>query len=151
MKITAVVIVLVGLFVLLVPALSVAHWSGHTDLEVQFLVTDFETGQPIPHATVHIVELEEGPADVQPASFSLTTDQNGDARRMLKNCSWGGRSGLLEDTFSVYLPYWMYHASSAGYANSQDSLLHQPEIASTVKRGPPFATVLVPIQIKKAE
>ncbi len=103
-------------------------WVGHTDLEVRFVVTDANSGQPIPNATVH-VRAEPGGfcENSDPKEFELTTDENGHATHLCKNCMCFGSNSLFEDTFAVHLPWWWFRVMADGYAGTDPEYLDMPQ------------------------
>ncbi len=126
-------------------------WVGHTDLEVTFVVSDATTGQPIPHATIHI-RAEPGGfcADPFHPEFSITTDKHGHARQLSTSCLCFGSKGRFQDTFGSHLPRWSYHATADGYEATDRADLDVPENERRVQRGVSFATVSVSIQLRKS-
>lgn len=125
-------------------------WVGHTDLVVSFIVTDAETGLPIPNATVG-VRAEGGGFcdDREPGSFTMTTDANGIAKQTCKNCMCFGSRSAFENTFVVHLPYWWFHATATGYSDSKSEYLDLPIHIQRVQRGKPNATLSIPISLKR--
>jgi hypothetical protein len=107
------------LFVLCLPFLQTIKWVGGTDLEIEFVVADAETAQPIPGATIHI-RAEEGGfcKERDKQEFTLKTDAEGRVRRLCEDCMCFGTSGPFTDTFAVHLPYWQFQVSAAGYTDS---------------------------------
>src|SRR6478752_8971501 len=95
-----------------------AKWVGHTDLEVRFDVIDANTGQPIPNVTVH-VHAEPGGfcADGDAQEFTIRADEHGHAMHLCKSCMCCGSSGLFENSFAVYLPFWTFHVTATGYSD----------------------------------
>ncbi len=83
-------------------------WVGSIDLEIESVVSDASTGQPIPNALVE-VDSEGGLyADSKRSRFHLQTDEVGIARRLCRSCRCSGRQSNLRftDIFSVALPCW---------------------------------------------
>lgn len=135
---------------LLIPFVQSAKWVGHTHLEVCFLVVDAETDRPIPNATVHI-RAERGGfcEDRQPRQFTLTTDASGFAKHMCQSCMCFGSQGIVEDTYAVHLPWWWFHATADGYSGTAPTHLASPDYQGLVQRGRPFATIVVPIGLRR--
>ncbi len=98
----------------LIGAAGTEGWVGDTDLEVDFVVTDEATGQPVEGAAI-VVQSDEG------KGFSLATDRNGLAHRIcLQSMYMGQRSGIFRtETFVVDLPWSNVQVSASGYATSQ--------------------------------
>lgn len=125
-------------------------WVGHTELEVRFVVTDAETGQPIPNATIHISAEPGGFCDDPPQpEFTITTDQGSHAKHVTTNCICFGSKGTFEDTFTSHLPQWSFHATATGYSETDPAYLDVTENARQVQRGDPFATLSVPIRLRQ--
>ena len=124
-------------------------WVGRTDLEVRFVITDADTGQPIPNATVHISAKPGGFCDdpSQP-EFNITTNQSGHVKHVATNCMCFGSEGTFEDTFASHLPQWAFHATAVGYVASAPGYLTAHENNNRVQRGEPFATISIPIQLQ---
>jgi hypothetical protein len=125
-------------------------WVGHTDLDVRFLVTDADTDQSIPNATIHIRAEPGGFCDdpSQPA-FTITTDENGHANHLCSNCMCFGSKGIFEDTFGMHLPSWWLHATATGYSATKPAFLNVPENTRQVQPGNRIATLSVPIRLRK--
>jgi hypothetical protein len=60
-----------------------------------------------------------------------------------------GCRSVFEDTYVVHLPWWWFHATAAGYSNSDPEFLDVPANVLRVKRGQTFATISIPVQLKK--
>jgi hypothetical protein len=134
----------------LLPALQVAKWVGHTDVDIQFRVIDSETHAPIAAATIYIAPQEGLPFDEQTReAFSIVTDDNGLAARMATGCMCAGSKGMFEDTFFPSLPPWTYQVKAEGYEDSAKLQLVTRENANNAKRGPPHATVVIPVSLHK--
>jgi hypothetical protein len=139
----------VGFILLLILGRTVT-WVGHTDLEVCFVVTDADTGQPIPEAIVHIRAEPSGFCDdTAESQFTITPDSNGRAKYVCTNCMCFGSKGLLEDTYAVHLPWWWFHATASQYSATAPAYLDVPENVKRVQRGAPFATITVPIRLPR--
>src|SRR5689334_1392505 len=71
-------------------SMRVLEGHGHTEVEVEFVVTDADTGEPIPGATLQVrglgVETGEGS---QEGEVRVVTDEAGVARRRCR-CTWYG-------------------------------------------------------------
>lgn len=143
-------VMLVGGFIALFAFGQSKKWVGHTDLEVRFIVTDAETGRPVAHATIHIRAESGGFCDdPQSAKFTIKTDKNGHAKRLATNCECFGSRGTFEDTFGSHVPPWSFHASAAGYSATIPADLDVRKHARRVQRGGPFATLSVPIRLRR--
>lgn len=125
-------------------------WVGRTDLEVTFVVLEAATGQPIPHATIHIRAQPGGfCADPPQREFSITTDKHGHTRQLATSCLCFGSEGRFQDTFGSHLPRWSCHATANGYTATNPTGMDVPENERRVQCGVPFATLSVPIQLRK--
>lgn len=126
------------------------RWVGRTDLDVRFIVTDAETGQPIPDATIHI-RAEPGGfcADSPQPEFTLTTDDNGHARQLATNCMCFGSKGPFEESFGSHLPRWTFYATADQYSATDPAELDVLENAREVQRGDTLATLSVSIRLQK--
>jgi hypothetical protein len=130
---------------------SVTAWVGHKDLQVQFLVTDANSGAPVPNATIHI-RAEAGGfcSDRDPMQFTVATDSKGIATRTIKQCMCFGKQGMFQDSFGMHLPLWWCHASAEGFTPSEPISLEAPEYARRVKRLRLNAELTVELQLRKA-
>lgn len=125
-------------------------WVGRTDVEVRFVVTDAQTGQPIPNAVIYIRAEPGGFCDDPPVpKFAITTDRNGHATQVATHCMCFGSKGAFEDTFASHLPPWWFHVTSTGYSATEPTYLDAADDARQVQRGEPFATITVPIRLRK--
>lgn len=123
-----------------------ARWVGRTDVEIRFVVTDAQSNQPVPKAIVFISSEPDGFCDDSPQhEFTLSTDENGQAKYLATSCMCFGSKGTFEDTFGSHLPRWTYHVSASGYSSTTPTFLDVSENARRVERGDRFATLSVPI------
>src|SRR5262245_46450819 len=85
-------------------------WVGQTDLEVEFVVTDAGSGNPIPGARVEVKSEGGLYAERDKQEFALVADADGKARKVCRDSMCFGKvSGLrFTDTYSVHLPYWRF-------------------------------------------
>ena len=141
------ILVLIGL--LLVPAKQTIKWVGGTDLEIECVVTDAVTRQPIQGATIQVQSSGDLCGDKDPLQFSLVTDTGGSVKRLYKNCLTCGTSGPNIDTFSVSLPWWLYQVTADGYSPSEWTELRVPENVRQVQRGHPTTKLVVAIRLEK--
>lgn len=125
-------------------------WVGSTDVEVLFVVTNAVSGEPVSNATVRI-RAESGGfcRDRERREFSLLTDSNGRARHTCAECMCSGSRSCFENTFAVHLPSWWFKAQANGYSDSEEEDLNGPKYLTQVRRGKPFATVMIPIELQK--
>lgn len=150
-KTTAAIVLILAAFGALLALGTTAKWVGHTDVEVCFVIVDGKGSRPVPHAVVHVRNTGEGLCDDrEPQEFTIEADAHGRAKRLCKGCMCGGSQGVLEDSFSVSLPGWWFHASASGYFDSPTELLCVPEYCRSAQRGELRATVSIPIRLQTA-
>jgi hypothetical protein len=101
-------------------SMRVLEGHGHTEVEVEFLVSDAETGEPVPGATVEVSGpgLEAGEGS-QEGEVRLVTDEGGMARRRCR-CTWYAERGWLKSSFVIILPGWLFRASAPGYEPTKE-------------------------------
>src|ERR1700732_3342445 len=82
-------------------------WVGSTDLEIEFVVTEVVTGQPVEGAKIAVHSDGGFYREREEKGFTLLTDQDGIARRVCHDSMcFGTRSGLrFTDTYVVHLPW----------------------------------------------
>jgi hypothetical protein len=134
---------------LLLPVVPRVDWVGRTDLEIEFVVSDAETGEPIPGATIQVHSEGGLYAERQRQDFVLATDQAGSVKRLCQSCLCCGRSGWMVDTYSVAVPEWSYRASAPGYAASEPADLAVRENVEQLQRGSSAARLTVEIHLAK--
>jgi hypothetical protein len=143
-------IVLLILMILVLGLIEV-HWVGGTDLTVEFVTIDADTGQPITGSTIKINSEGGFYKESEPRDFELTTGEDGTARYICQNTMCFGTSGTFTNTFVVHLPWWNYTVSAPGYQTSERIYLDSSETARQVKRiGPGVSKVAVPIPLHRA-
>jgi hypothetical protein len=141
----------IAAILLLVIAGFEAKWVGHTDLLVRFVVTDANTGRPIPNATIHIrTESDESHEDSGVQEFTLVADERGQVELLCKSCMCFGSKGLFKDTFAVHLPWWQFFGSASGYFETETEFLYVPKFRRQVQRGENSAILSVPMVMRKA-
>jgi hypothetical protein len=151
-----------GSLVLLLPPVvslidraGIIYWVGGTNLLVEFIVSDDETGAPIKGAEIRV--FSEGglyhEANKQDEVFTLTTDANGIARRVCEeSLCFGTQSTFrLTDTYHVHLPWWRVKASAPSYAPSNAWIeIDTPENHRVVEHaGRNSDRLIVPLTLKK--
>ena len=92
------------------------------DLEVEFVVLDAETGQPIPHNKVWF--FNPHPSDLcgreyREAQFSRVADSDGRVTLFAQQCMCSGMRNWHRDTFAIHVPAWYILVSAAGYQTSE--------------------------------
>lgn len=70
----AALVVLAGLGLL---NCRIAYWEGTGDMDIEFTVTDVETGLPIKHAVIEVYETNEVARDPDKKVMDLVTDSEG--------------------------------------------------------------------------
>jgi hypothetical protein len=125
------------------------YWVGHTDLEIECIVTDALTGDPIKGALIHVRSEGGLCAEREEQQFELKTDANGSVKRLIKDCMCFGTRGRNIDTYFVHLPWWFYQVRANSYHPSEWTELNIPQNVRQVQRGKPAATLVVPIQLQR--
>ena len=129
------------------------HWVGHTDLEIEFVVTDATTGHPVEGAEVAVRPDGGLYQERDEAAFALRTDAAGTARRVChSSMCFGTQSGLgFTDTYVVHLPWWDVRVSAAGCEPVGNFFLDVPEYVRQVERvGPRAAKLVVQVSLRKS-
>ena len=132
--------------------LQTIHWVGHTDLEIEFVVTEAATGQPVEGAKIAVVSEGGFYREREEKELTLVTGQDGIASRVCHDSMcFGTQSGLrFKDTFVVHLPWWHYRVTADGFEPSELAYLVVLEYIRQVKRiGPGAAKLIVPVSIQK--
>ncbi len=111
-------------------------WVGHTDLNVEFVVTDAASGQPVPDAQIEIQSEGGFYEDKATQEFSLVTDGEGSAKKVCRNSMcFGRRSRLfLTNTFVVHLPWWHFRAVKEDFEPTQRIYLDVPDYIKQAHR-----------------
>lgn len=131
----------------------VIHWVGHTDLDVEFSISDAATGAPIRGARVEIQQTAGGYyEDRDEKGYMLASGDDGLARKVCRSSMcFGTRSGLgFTDTFVVHLPVWRFQAVANGYEPSQWTELDVPHYLQQVRQsGPGEAKLAVAVSLDR--
>jgi hypothetical protein len=123
----------------------VLEGHGQTEVEVEFLVTDAETGEPIPGAPVDVRGPEVEPDGSQEGEVRLVTDEAGMARRRCR-CAWYGERGWLRSSFTIVLPGWVFRASAPGYEPGPEMRFTEEQGRQSRRQGSSRAfTVPIPL------
>jgi hypothetical protein len=128
------------------------RWVGGTDLEVEFLVTDAASGDPVEDASVSVISDGGFYREQDEKEFTLRTDPNGTACRTCHDSMcFGTSSGFgFTGTWAVHLPRWMVKVSSPGYEPSELGDVDVLEFRQQVRRiSPREAKLVVPIPLHK--
>jgi hypothetical protein len=128
-------------------------WVGGTDLEIVFVLTDADTGEPIRGAKL-LVHSEGGfYKEREEKEFSLVTNEMGTASRVCHNTMCCGKQSNLRftDTFGVYLPDWFVSPSAPGYEAGETFFLDDVPYQRQVQRLAPGRTrLMVPLRLHRA-
>jgi hypothetical protein len=128
------------------------EWVGSTDLEIEFLVKDMDTGAPIVGAEVGI-HPEGGYFDARDQKeITLKTGADGICQRLCENSTCAGRqSGLrITNTYAIRLPGWWCWVSAPGYKPIDPIYLNERNYARQVQRvGPHRAKLVVKVFLEK--
>jgi hypothetical protein len=131
---------------------SATFWTGSTNLEIEFTVSDAASGAPIPGARIDIESQDWRDEKSNNKQFSVLTDDNGLGYRLCPDRMCGGeRSALgITNTWSARLPYWRFSVSAPSYDSSDWSDLYPPAFKAKASRiGMGKAKVAVPVALHK--
>jgi len=123
-------------------------WVGATDLEIEFMVIETDTGQPIERADIAVVSEGGFYTEHEEKQLNLETNGDGTADRTCHNSMcFGTQSGLrFTNTYVVHLPWWYFQVSAPGYQTTDWTYLDSHEYQRQVQRlGPGKAKLVVPI------
>lgn len=125
-------------------------WVGGTDLEIEFIVRDAETGEPIKEALIRI-RAESGGfcKDEDEREFCLLTDGQGRVKHLCEQCMCFGTQSRTKDTFVVHLPWWWFEVSAPGYSASELTYLDDLPYRRDVQRGKGTARLVVTTKLRK--
>jgi hypothetical protein len=131
-------------------------WVGGTDLEIVFVFTDADTGEPIQGVKLQ-VHSEGGfykESESEEKEFNLVTDETGTVRRVCHNSMcYGERSSLgFTDTFGVHLPWWFVSPSAPEYEPGEQFFLADGSYQRRVQRIAPGRTrLMVPVALRRVD
>jgi hypothetical protein len=146
-----VVMLVMVVLMLLFEAGLVFRWQGSIDLRITFVVTDADTGAPIPGAAVHVVSADDsGYRNIVP--FTFTGDAQGAARHWYRGIRCGGSSYPAmpwRDTWGATTPSWCYYAVASNYCDGelQQGMSESPKLVRSGNGS--YATVTVPLTLRK--
>jgi hypothetical protein len=133
-------------------------WTGRTDVEAEFVVTDAATGMPVPGATI---QIQKSPReyDEKKGDFTLVTDAAGRAKRFFKECTCTGTEGPLIDRYKLRIPLmwtdtyrvtvpWNWQVKAPGYAPG-DFFEAAGGSIDEDNRGPPFTKLTINVSLQK--
>jgi hypothetical protein len=146
-KIAVVIAILVAVCGLFFPMVQVAWWVGHTDLLIEFIVSDADTGEPIPNAKIQIHSEGGLCEEREKEDFQLVTGSTGKVQRLCRQCMCFGTRGWNIDTFEVHLPWWSYRVSAPGYVETVRTELDVQENVRRVQRLEEHSSLVVLVQL----
>jgi hypothetical protein len=145
-------LIAVVLVLLALPAVQKVHWVGGTDLEVEFVMTDAATGEPVPKAGVEIHSEGGFYEEREPRDFRLVAGPDGRVSYLCRNSMCFGTSGFFTDTFVVHLPWWRFQGLADGYEPGGWTELDVPEYIRQARRaGPGKAKLVVAVTLHKRQ
>jgi hypothetical protein len=94
-----------------------AWWVGHGTLNVEFVVTDSQSGRPITDASLEILELDRPPNMTGNYLFTLKTNEHGTVSKTMSGMTWGTDfdSPFRTDTYAIDIPPWRVRTYADGY------------------------------------
>ncbi|HKI32684.1 MAG TPA: hypothetical protein VKA46_12605 [Gemmataceae bacterium] len=107
-----------------------SDWVGGTDLEIEFVITDVDSGEHVEAAEVLVFEEIGLYREAKGEPFTLVTGQDGTARRVCHDDLCSGKQSRLgfTHTYHVAWPSWCVQISAPGYESSKPVwLLDMPE------------------------
>jgi len=138
-----------ALLVIVYDRFGIILWQGMTDLEIEFVITDADSGKPVPKGRIEIQEMEP-----RNEPFGLIADDAGIARKICPDCRTGGAHSRLRftDSWVLKMPSFMLHVTAAGYDPSARICLWEPKYREQVRRiGAGQAKLVVPIFLEKKQ
>ena len=145
-------VVTILIILLQLPVMRGAYWVGNSDLKVTFSITDLDSGEAIPHATIRIHKSPSiGPPTDQEKDLVALTDADGKARQDYGKCMSYGYSGPFKETYHMELPDWHFRGSAEGYQPSEwiPQLKYGYTVDSPPQKGKPYATLTIPIKLQR--
>jgi hypothetical protein len=145
--------ILLVLDVIAIVLCPMVHWVGRTDVDISFIVTNAETGQPIPGASIQVLQGDSSfcKTDQNPP-FVLTADENGRATVRAMRCMCFGTSGWngwrYRNTFGTHMPEWEFQIVKPGYVKTEAFWLSS--FLGSVKRGKEVWNMDVPVQLTRS-
>jgi hypothetical protein len=143
---------LLSLFFLLSSLRTIA-WVGSKDLEVEFVVSDAGTGQPIPGALVRFYNPHPSGlcgGEYREAQFSRVADGDGRITLFCRECMCSGQQNWHRDTFAIHVPAWYILVSATGYEASELAELDGLRRQSQLQRGVEIARVVFEIKLRRS-
>jgi hypothetical protein len=128
-------------------------WVGHTDLEIEFVVVDGDSDQPVPGARIDLYSVGRSYDYQDGEQFHLLADAVGVARKeCLGTMCSGTQSGLrFTDTYVVHLPCWLFRVSAQGFEQTEWVELDTCEYYRQAQRvGPCKARLVVQVALRRS-
>jgi hypothetical protein len=130
------------------------HWVGVTNLRIEFVVMNADSGQPIPDARIKVKShggFYDGGHEGE-GPFELVTDAAGTVSRQLTNNRCIGSVSALKftDTHHVYMPHWGVQVFAPGYRPSAWVNLAEEYHGQVERQGPENNRLVVRIPMQKA-
>lgn len=124
------------------------QWVGSTDLDVEFVVSDADTGGPVAGASVEIDQEAGGFChDWDAKHFRLVTGPDGVVSRRCLSCMCFGTKSMWKDSFVVHLPDWTFAVSAEGYVPTGPIELDEPSYQRHVERRQVSAGLRVAVSV----
>jgi hypothetical protein len=132
------------------------YWVGSRDLEITFVVTDAETGGPVPRALIEVPPMKAHFCNDCDGPIRLVADKDGVAKLPCKGCMCHGYRGWepffrWADTFSTHTPHWFFAVSGPGYHKREKIHLGEQAFRKTIERGSDAATMRVSISLHRMQ
>lgn len=151
LRITVIFLALTLLGAVIYDTTHVLRWSGATELTVEFVVLDAETGQPVDGAVLHIFGCSS--RGIGEAHFHTTTEPDGVAQLVIPYYACDGVLSRLHftDTRVVSNPNWtIVSVTAPGYqALGTFSIREEPYRREITHTGPSKDHLVVPIALRK--
>ena len=118
----------VALLPCLIPYCQTVYALASRDLEMVFVVTDAETGEPIPHASIDLLEEEYKGNGPEQRVIKLATDDEGMARFVHEDNSCEDIIRPFRKTVTLIDLTWAsVNVSAEGYGSVEQMWLHSAE------------------------
>jgi hypothetical protein len=139
--------------VLLIDRSVVTKGVGFTNLDVDFVVKDEITNEPVNLARIEIISdggFYDGARNVT-GKMDLEADATGLANRRLRGVMFTDSESRLGITrsYHVRIPYWRVRATATGYHDGPWIDLTEQYTGKTQHEGPQFDRLTVRIPLKK--
>jgi hypothetical protein len=146
---------MIGLLALGLDRSQMVDWIGAADLRIEFIVTDADSGRPIPETRINIVSQGgwyDGAETDCDRPFELRTNGDGIATRLVRNARTTGMTSTLRitNTYRIWIPNWKLRAIAEGYTTSEWIELWQ-SYPDKAERGQKLNRLEVRIALHKAK